>query len=149
AGHRQPQAGEIEARSLGVIEKRLIKRGRSGQDRDAIAQNSLEYLRGVEHREGKAGGAAEQTSQPAGLVTERVKKRIHHEIAIVLVETDDFAPGAEDLDGLRVGGDHTLRPAGGAGSEDDIADVVGGEGGGACARGLARDRRAAGEKFTP
>lgn len=76
-------------------------------------------------------GTGEQAHHDPGLVAERVEERVHDQVAVLPGDLAELTPDPRDADGLPMRGAGALAAAGGAGGEEDVGEVVGGDCGGA------------------
>ena len=108
------------------------QRGEDGrcarQDRDPLGLDERHRRVEVERRDRVQGCAGEQPGDDADLVAEGVEERVDHQVAVLAVDAAQLAPGAGHADGLSVGRHRALAAAGGAGREEDVGDVTGGDG---------------------
>ena len=120
-----PQARDVAARAVGMVEQRVVDRRRPGQHRDPLAFDELEHDAGVEHREREDRRAAHEAREAAGLVAEDVEERVRDQVAVAGAEVGPVAPVEVRAQRLAVRHHDALRAAGRSRREHDVARVVG------------------------
>ena len=79
-------------RAVGVVEERVVDRGRPGEHGDALAFDHLERDPGVEHGEREDRRAPHEAREAARLVTEDVEERVRDEVAVAGAKVGPVAP---------------------------------------------------------
>ena len=69
--------------------------------------------------------ASQQAADPASLVAERVKERVDDQVPIARPDSDLLAKFVKRAKKLALGAQHALGFAGGAGGEQQVADMLG------------------------
>ena len=111
AGDRDPQAGQVVAVAVGVVEDRLVERRRAGQHGDLLVGDAGQRPVDVEHRLGEHRRPGRDRGEDPGLQPEHVEVRVHHQVAVARGEAGHRHP---------VGG-HPQRPA--VGLHDALRDA--------------------------
>ena len=114
-----------------VVEQGLVDGGRPGQHGDAVLLDRLQRAQRIERQVRDQRRAGLQAGQDAGLVAEVVEERVDAQVAVVAGDLAVGGPRRRARQRLPVRAQHTFAAAGGAGGEQDVADVVGRDGGGA------------------
>ncbi|MNF86991.1 hypothetical protein D3C84_694450 [compost metagenome] len=107
-----------------MIEHRGIERRRPGQEAHPVTFDPRQHRLGLEGALRQDARTADQRRQPTGLEAEGVEEGVDDQVAVVGVEADDLPPVIEQAHILPVGAEHTLGIAGGARSEDQVAQAV-------------------------
>jgi hypothetical protein len=134
-GHREPQRAQVIVIARRVIKQGLVNRGRAGQYGDAVLLYRLQRAQRIERQVRDQRRAGLQAGQDAGLVPEVVKERVDAQVAVIAGDLAVGGPRHRGRERLPVRAQHTFAAAGGAGGEQDVADVVGHDGGGAVGDG--------------
>ena len=108
-------------------EQRLVDRGGTRQHRDPRVLDQPHRRVRVEGGDGVEGGAGQQSDDDADLVAEGVEERVHHQVAVLRSDPAEAAPCVRNPDRLPVRAHRALGAPGGAGGEQDVGDVVGGD----------------------
>ena len=124
AGDGHPQAAQVVPVPARVVQDRRVERGRAGQHGDPFPLDEAQRGVHVEDRLRHHRRAAQQARHHAGLVAERVGERVDQQVAVARPQAGQLAPGHVQRDPLPVGEHRALRVPGGAGGEEDVADVV-------------------------
>ena len=122
AGHGEPQRRHVEAVEVGVVQDRLIDRGRAGEHRDPVDGHPVHDLGDVEHRMRQHRRPLHQAGEDAGVQAERVEERVDDQVAIALFEPDHGRPRVVPTTDRRVREHRPLRGTGGARREHDVAE---------------------------
>ncbi|SKU05069.1 Uncharacterised protein [Mycobacteroides abscessus subsp. abscessus] len=130
--HGVPQRGQVVVLACGMVEEHLEDGGCAGKHGDLVLLNCGHCLFGIECQLWHERGTGLQTRENAGLVAEVVKERVDAQITIVFGELAVGGPGQRSRQRLAVHAQHALAATGGAGGEEDVADVFGTHGGLAC-----------------
>ena len=112
---------------VGRGQQRLVDRRRARQHGDPLVLDQPHRRVEVEGRDRVERAAGEQPDDDADLVAEGVEERVDHQVAVVLAHAAQLGPRPRDADGLAVGAHRALGAPGGAGGEEDVGDVVGGD----------------------
>ena len=92
AGDGEPQRGQVVLVALGMVQQRLVDRGRPRQHGDAVFLHRGHGLLGVERQLGDQRRAGLQAGQDARLVAEVVEERIDAQVAVVAGELSARRP---------------------------------------------------------
>ena len=103
AGDRHPQGGQVVVVAVGVVEQRLVERGRARQHGDPLLRDPGQHPVGVEHRLGEHGGPGGDAGEDAGLEPEHVEVRVDHQVAVAGGEAGHRHPVGGDPQGAGVG----------------------------------------------
>ena len=110
-----------------VREQRLEERGRPGQHRDPFALDARQRRACIEHGERRDTRTGDQAGEPARLVAKGMKKRVDDQVPVTSPQAHELAPRGEGTDVLLVRGHHAFRPAGRAGGEHDVGEILAAE----------------------
>jgi hypothetical protein len=128
AGDREPQRGQVVPPAPGMVEQAGVEGRRPRQHGDPLAVDERHGPRHVEDRLRHDGGAADQAGQDARLEPEAVEERVDDQVAVAGVEPRDARPRLGHTQRLPVRAHRTLAAPGRAGREQNVADVLGGDG---------------------
>jgi hypothetical protein len=97
----------------------------------------------------KDRGALEEAGQDSRLEPKSVEERIDDEVAVAFLEADDAGPAPVGAHARTVGQHRSLREAGCARGEQDVAQIIGLDVGGAISRGGPCDAGRADQELGP
>ena len=123
AGHRHAQRRGVERSRRAFGEQRLVNGRCAGDEADPLGLDQADRLGDIERRHRHDRGAGEQRCDPPGLVAEGVEERVGNQVAVALTQIGDIRPVGEHRDHPVVRVHRPLGRAGGARSEDDVAEV--------------------------
>ncbi len=98
SGDRQPEAGQVPAAPLLMIQDRGVDRWRSGKHGDPHRLDQAHRLAGVEHELRDDAGAGQQAREDPRLVAEAVKERVDDQVPIVAGQLRAVGPGSGDVE---------------------------------------------------
>jgi hypothetical protein len=107
-----------------MIEQGLVDRRRTGQHGDALVLHGPHGLLGIECELRDQRRAGLQAREDAGLVAEIVEERVDAQVAVVAGDLAACRPCRRCRQRLPVRAQHAFAASGGAGREQDVADVV-------------------------
>ncbi len=135
-GDREPQRAQVEVFAGRVIQQALVDGRRARQHGDAVALDGPQRVQRIERHVRDQRGTGLQAGQDAGLVAEVVEERVDAQVAVVAGDLPVGGPGCRGRQRLPVRAQHAFAAAGGAGGEQDVADVLGCDGGGTGCDGI-------------